>query len=168
MKDFKQLIAGIIIATAFAAAGVASASTITLMLGTDTLTPADGVPSDWRYYCAGTKPARVLDAEDIIFYRPVASEREWSDSPQGWRAARAWVERWHADPANVERTAPVGKVLSRIVLTRVMLTAAEYVDDPQAPYGSPRIKRFADVPVTRFVVAAVLWSAIIPAVESAA
>ena len=120
-----------------------------VQLGTDMLTPGDGRPNDWRYAAPNTQPARVLTADDIVFFAQGFSQREWADSPRERRAAHAYVEAWNARAENTERLAPIGRVLSRLVLQPVHIASEEKLDD-----GHPL--------VLHFQLAAVLWTAIVP------
>lgn len=128
-------------------------------LGTDCLTPADlDKPEQarprpgWRYAAPNTRPARVLmSADEVIFFQKLTAVADFSDSPRGYEACYRWLERTKPE---MERTAPIGRVLSRYTVERLCLLSTERNGD--GSLTRPPL-------LVRYRMAVIQWSATIRA-----
>ena len=122
-------------------------------LAPDRLTPADRmIPPHWGYRLART----IHDPSDVLFYQPVGAVAFWTDSPQGWRAARRALEA-HPDETH---EAPIGTVHTTWTLRRVTLGSISI-----SPEGTRLEYRLPDetppqLLAVTFKVALIQWTAI--------
>lgn len=124
----------------------------------DILTPGDVERAPhWAYPLSAS---RVIAPADIVFFHRMTVAKEWSDTRQGWKAAERYVDQTSKLADRIRREAPIGTVLSRFTVERLQYqtTTKVRMEPPDGPaYDRPL--------ASRFVVAVVEWTAILPKVD---